>query len=122
MENKKFWKYIKDLREEKKVIQQTCADALNIQRLKYIQWEKGYLGKPTDEFLATLAGLLGTSLENLLEKWDDFLQDEEVQDSSLDHLSPMIRNIITNPEYKDVVENGIMEYMAKMTMRALEKK
>lgn len=116
MTNKKFVKYIKELREEKGLIQQAVAEAMGIPRHKIINFEKGNMDI-TDEFLEKLAPALEVTFDELREKLDEFEAEEAEQQVDISHLSPAIQNIVLNPAYKDIVESGIMEYLAKTALK-----
>jgi len=116
MTNKKFVKYIKELREEKGLIQQNIADVVGVPRHKIINFEKGIVDI-TDELLEKLAPALGVTFDDLKDKLDEFESEEAEQQVDISHLAPAVQNIILNPDYKDIVESALLEYLAKMALK-----
>lgn len=122
MEAKKFWRAIKEWREDHDIIQATVAEKLGIPRYNYIKWEKGQNGEPTDEFLANLAEAIGMTYDEIKSKYEELTnEDAESNLVSLDHLPPEIREIVANREYAEIVKVAIVKYLADMARQSLKK-
>lgn len=122
MYNKKFFRYIKELRNEKGITQDNVATALGISRVNYNKIERCLTPvEANDDFFTKLGEVLSVTPEDLQDKFLQFAEEEESSIINLDHLNKATRDIVTNPDYAQIVEAAIVEYLAKIALQSLKK-
>ncbi|MCW1051357.1 helix-turn-helix transcriptional regulator [Streptococcus anginosus] len=98
---------LKALRKEAGLTQKELADKLNISQAAYAQWENG-VKKPARENLTTLANILDTSIDYLLDNTNS-----EHPEDDLSNVEILFRKTSKNmtPEQKEIFKKELLEFM-----------
>lgn len=98
---------LKALRKEAGLTQKELADKLNISQAAYAQWENG-VKKPARENLTTLANILDTSIDYLLDNTNSKHPEDD-----LSNVEILFRKTSKNmtPEQKEIFKKELLEFM-----------